>query len=67
MDAAAGRVTETTPTTVAGVAALIQFVMDDPTELFDFGEREWPRALFVAALAGLDNITADGAGKSGEA
>jgi hypothetical protein len=49
------------------VAALIRFVMDDPTELFDFGEREWPRALFVAALAGLDNITADGAGKSGEA
>ena len=67
-DAAADRVTDTTPTTIAGVAALIRFVMDDPTNVFDFGQQEWPRELFVAALAGLDNITAgSGLGASGAA
>ena len=60
MDRAANRVTATTPTTVAGVAELIRFVMDDPAEVFDLGKRDWPRGLFVAALAGLDNITAAG-------
>ena len=66
MDRAADRVTTTTPTTVAGVAELIRFVMDDPAEVFDLGKRDWPRGLFVAALAGLDNITAAGGGVAAE-
>jgi hypothetical protein len=60
MDAAASRIFVTTPTTVVGVAELLRFVLDDPTEAFDSIARKWPRELFVAALDGLDNIAAAG-------
>ena len=62
LDAAADRMMVTTPTTVEGVAELLRFVVDDPTDVFGHPEREWPRELFVMALTGLDNIAAGRAG-----
>ena len=53
------QLTSTAPTTVAGVAALIRFALDDPTEMFEVEDRPTAR-LFVSALDGLYNIVAGG-------
>ena len=59
MEAALDQVISTTPTTVAGVAALVRFVLDDPTEMFDV-EEDRLAPLFATALDGLNNIVAGG-------
>ncbi len=57
MDAAAERVTATRPTTAAGAAALIRYVIED-MEADDDDTSAWPVSLLFTAAEALDGMAA---------